>query len=280
MHVGCLVDCTGDANVVALAGGELRIPTEEFQPGTQVCHTSGYDVDTLDISAINRAFAEAVERGELSPHDIGWSRDSANVAGWLKKHGENANHIPGINARDSRGRSEIELAGRRSVLRLYRFLRQQPGLENYHIDYLAPQCGVRETATVVGDVTINATDYTTGRDWPDALCHSYYPIDLHTADDSGLDCRQLAPGTVPSVPRGALLPKGLARIAVAGRCVSSDRAANSALRVQASSMAMGQAAGAMAALSAQTDTDMRDLDLDAIRALLRDHQAIVPGDDS
>ena len=40
-------------------------------------------------------------------------------------------------------------------------------------------------------------------------------------------------------------------ILVAGRCVSSDRLANSGLRVQASCMAMGQAAGAAAALAVQ-----------------------------
>jgi hypothetical protein len=227
------------------------------------------------MAPIDQAFAEAVARGELSNHDIGWSRTASHVKSWLYKRGENANHIPGINARDSAGRSAIELAGRRSVLRLYRFLRSQPGLERYTLDSLAPQCGVRETATVVGDSTVTAGDYTSGRVWPDALCYSFDPIDLHTADE-GLDCRQLEPGKVPTVPRGALLPRGLSRLAVAGRCVSSDRAANSALRVQASSMAMGQAAGAMAALGARTQTDLRDLDLAAIRALLRDHHAIVP----
>ena len=52
--------------------------------------------------------------------------------------------------------------------------------------------------------------------------------------------------------------------------------ANSALRVQASAMAMGQAAGAMAALSAQQGVDMRDLALEDIREVLKAHDAIVP----
>jgi len=56
---------------------------------------------------------------------------------------------------------------------------------------------------------------------------------------------------VPTVPRSALIPKGSRNLLVAGRCVSSDRLANSALRVQASCMGMGQAAGANAALAAE-----------------------------
>jgi hypothetical protein len=43
-------------------------------------------------------------------------------------------------------------------------------------------------------------------------------------------------------------------------------------------MAMGQAAGAMAALSARTGCDPEALPIAEIHALLRAHQAIVPGE--
>jgi hypothetical protein len=63
---------------------------------------------------------------------------------------------------------------------------------------------------------------------------------------------------------------------VAGRCVSSDRLANSGLRVQASCMAMGQAAGAAAALAADRGTTPLSLPINDIRSLLTAHDAIVP----
>jgi len=159
---------------------------------------------------------------------------------------------------------------------MYRFLRRQPGLEGLRFDYLAPECGVRETATIVGETTISVEDYLSGRLWPEALCYAFYPIDLHLPGGSGLDKRNLQPGVVPTVPRGSLLPRGLSHIAVAGRCLSSDRLANSALRIQATAMATGQAAGAMAALSALSGTDLRDLDLELVRKTLREGDAIVP----
>ncbi len=63
---------------------------------------------------------------------------------------------------------------------------------------------------------------------------------------------------------------------VAGRCVSSDRLANSGLRVQASCMAMGQTAGVAAALASRHNTTPLKVPLKKIREMLVDHGAIVP----
>jgi len=83
-------------------------------------------------------------------------------------------------------------------------------------------------------------------------------------------------GTVPTIPLTALVPKGSRNIIVAGRCVSSDRLANSGLRVQASCMAMGQAAGAVAALAVRESSTPLDVPLEDIREMLRRHGAIIP----
>lgn len=270
-----VIDCTGDANAAALAGLPLNIP-DEHQPATLSCHASGYDFEALDIEAINAAFDAEVKAGRLDYTDASWNTQRADVSGWLRKGGANANHTHDINARTSEGKSELELAARKKLLRLYRFLRTQPGMETLTIDFVSPECGVRETATIRGKATVTVDDYQSGRVWPDAVCFSFYPIDLHTASDRGLQCEPLAEGVVPTLPRGAMLPDRSANFIVAGRCISSDRLANSALRVQASCMAMGQAAGAMAALSASTKTAPDDLPLEEIRALLRKHDAIVP----
>jgi hypothetical protein len=73
------------------------------------------------------------------------------------------------------------------------------------------------------------------------------------------------------------VPKNSRNLLVAGRSVSSDRLANSALRVQASCMAMGQAAGAAAAMAARQDTTPSAVPLDQLHALLREHGAVLPG---
>jgi len=112
--------------------------------------------------------------------------------------------------------------------------------------------------------------------WDDALCYSFYPIDLHGMDSAEWQAWPLEEGAVPTVPRGALLPRGGQNLMAAGRCISSDRLANSALRIQATCMATGQAAGAMAAMSARSGVDVGSLDIAEVRALLREHGAITP----
>ena len=270
-----LIDCSGDANLAYLAGHEL-IENKTKQPATLSCKASGYDINELDFDTINAAFDDYVKAGKASYTDVSWNAHAAHVESWLRKAGDNANHIPGIDAFSSRGKSELEIAGRQSVLRLYRFLKTQAGLENLQIDFLATECGVRDTRRIVGESCISVDDYISGRLWDDAVCYSFYPIDLHTHDKGGLDCRRLADGVVPSIPRSAMLPKGSHNFICAGRCISSDQLAHSALRVQGSAMAMGQAAGAMGALAAQTQTYVNDLAMADIHNLLITHGAIIP----
>jgi len=270
-----LIDCTGDATGAALAGLPLEIPAE-VQPATLCCHATGYDPAQLDIPAINRAFQADVEAGNLRYTDVSFADGAPDVGRWLAARGENSNHLLCGNACDSDGKTRLELEARRQLLDLYRFLRRQPGLERLRFEYVAPECGVRETVTIRGKARITLEDYTGGRVWDDAVCYACYPIDLHIATGQGTDVRLLPDGIVPTVPRGALLPEGSRNFLVAGRCLSSDRLANSALRVQATCMATGQAAGALAALAARAGLEPEAIPLAKLDALLRQHGAIVP----
>lgn len=73
-----------------------------------------------------------------------------------------------------------------------------------------------------------------------------------------------------------MVPKGSRNLLVAGRCVSGDQAASSAFRVQASCMAMGQVAGAVAALSGNRQAGTAGRNIEEITKLLKKHNAIVP----
>jgi hypothetical protein len=270
-----IIDATGDANAASLAGLPVTIP-DETQPATLSCLAGGYEPAQLDIEAINRAFDAEVKAGRLAYTDASWNTAAANVGKWLSKHGANASHVHHINARDSAGKTQLELEARKRLLRLYRFLHRQPGLKALRLAHLAPECGVRETAVIRGKRTVTAEDYCSGRQWDDAVCHSFYPLDLHTSAGGGLRCEPLSEGVVPTVPRGALLPEGSRNFLVAGRCLASDRLANSALRVQATCMATGQAAGALAALAARAGIDTEAVPLAELDSVLRHHAAIVP----
>lgn len=268
-----LIDASGDATAAAMAGYPL-VAHETRQPGTLMLTLSGYNAAALNASALQNAFREALDRGELTPQDGVFVRN--NIVGFLRAQGDNCTHIPGIDGRASAGRSAAEINSRISLLRVFRFLRRQPGLENFEVTFMAPECGVRETVTIQGEATVTHADYVSGRLWDDAVCYSFYPIDLHHAAGGGIDTRPLQPGAFPTVPRGALIPRGSRRLLVAGRCLSSDREANSALRVQATCMACGQAAAAVAAHAIWEDTTVMGAAMDGILGTLREHNAIIP----
>ena len=274
-----LIDCTGDANVAALAGFQLR-ENRHRQPATLIFRLAGYDGSRIDLESVERSFRKECAAGNLDPSLIGSSKDG--IASFLLNHGKNKMHVIGGEPSTSSGKSEMERRARSILLKLHRFLRGQRGLEGLFIDHMAMECGIRETRTLAGKTTITEKDYLSGRVWPDSLCHSFYPVDIHKPDGDGIEIRPLQEGIVPTVPLSALQPQkdpGLPShdyFLVAGRCVSSDQGANSALRVQASCMAMGQAAGAAVVIAAQGNTGIAGADLEAIRRLLREHAAITP----
>lgn len=276
-----LIDCTGDANAVAMADYPVRV-SDHTQPATLVCRIGGYDVANIDLDAVNLAFQGAVEAGELRPSDgcqfwtVGPTPATLEITRPLRAYSL-TNHVTvAANARDSAGRTAIEVEARRSVFRMIAFLRRQPGLENLEVVSIAPETGVRETVSVVGKIVVTVDDYAGGRIWEDAVCHSFYAIDLHGIDAESSYVRELTPGVVPTIPLRALLPAGSSNLLVAGRCFSSDRYTNSAARVQASCMAMGQAAGAAAALAAGAACDPEEVPIDTLRKLLTVHDAVVP----
>ena len=179
-------------------------------------------------------------------------------------------YVHGADSSTSVTRTAATITGRQTMLKKIR-----KTLARRRLVQMQPEAAFRESYRIDGETVITHEDYVTGRLFKDAVCHAYYPVDLHTR--SGVRPKQLAKGVVPTVPLGALIPKTSRNILVAGRSVSSDRLANSGLRVQASCMAMGQAAGATAALAVQRKTTPLKVPLPDIHRLLRTHGAIIPG---
>tara|TARA_B110000967_G_scaffold71508_1_gene74023 strand:+ start:765 stop:2144 length:1380 start_codon:yes stop_codon:yes gene_type:complete len=266
-----IIDCSGGAEVVGMTGFE-RMREKTRQPGTQVVIYKGIDraIVRKNMARIKSMYKEALQSGALQKGDT-WS---GNVMQPINSTSGNVNHIFGADSTNAATQTQTNLAGRKSVLRMLKFLKTIPGGENASIDRMMNETASRETYRIKGETVITVDDYTSGRVFEDALSYSFYPIDLH--DENGVKPRHLKPGMVPTIPRSALIPKGSKNIMVAGRSVSSDRLANSAARVQASSMGMGQAAAVTATLAAQLNMTPAQVPLEKIHAVLKQHQAIVP----
>lgn len=177
-------------------------------------------------------------------------------------------YVHGADSTNSRTATKANVTGRKSILARVR-------KEKKRLMHLQPETGFRESYRIEGETLITVNDYTSGRVFDDAISYAFYPVDLHTK--SGVRPKPLKPGKVPTIPLRALIPKASRNIIVAGRCVSSDRLANSGLRVQASCMGMGQAAGVAATLAAKSGTTPLEVPLTEIHSMLREHGQIVPG---
>lgn len=266
-----VIDCTGGADFAA-ALGFPRLRDNQIQPGTLTFTLGGYDTEALDADLIQQRYEQALRDGVLQRGDF--STPDGRFISFLQCRGRNVNHIFGADSSTAVTQTAANIAGRACLLRLLRFIRSLPGCENTCVVSLQPETAVRESYRILGETVITVEDYTSGRVFEDALCYAFYPVDLHT--EEGCVPEPLQEGVVPSVPLRALVPKGSRNLLVAGRSVSSDRLANSALRVQAPAMAMGQAAGAVAVLAAQQGATPLDVPLEQVKALLREHGAIVP----
>jgi hypothetical protein len=80
---------------------------------------------------------------------------------------------------------------------------------------------------------------------------------------------------VYNIPYRSLLPRGVSNLIVAGRCISVDHRVHHATKEIPPCMATGQAAGTAAAISAQTKTPLRDVDVATLQAKLREQGAIL-----
>ncbi len=268
-----VVDATGNASVAAFAGAKrVRADDAERQPGSYFFHLNTRGMK-FDAEAVDKAHAAAVASGELLPTDI-----HIKMSNYIRAGGGWGCYVPLADNSTASSRSETNRRGRETMLRVLRFIRRQPGLEKAAVVSSAPEVGVRETYRVVGEKTVTEADYLAGTVEPDSLCYSYWYIDEHNA--ARKRARQIfhEPGKVGTIPLGVMIPDGVPHLLVAGRAVSSDHAANSALRVQASCMAIGQSAGVVAAMAAQRGIDPRSVPMKDAKRQLMALGAIVPNE--
>ena len=265
-----LIDSTGDADAIRLAGFEYNT-CEVTQPATLINDIGGYDIEKIDEKNFRKYIDECYASGMLKKEDF----QGHDVYERLKKHRIHM-HIPAPYAHTASGRTELEIRARKTLFNILKCLSKFEGLENIHVERFGHECGVRETVRISGEAEITAEQYLSGEIREDSVCYAFYPIDLHR----DVDIKQifLEDGRVPCVSYSNLVPKGSRHMLVSGRCISSDREANSALRTQAVCMSTGQVAGVAAAICTSRRCDVYEAPMRLLKDGLHAIGAVVPGD--
>ena len=124
--------------------------------------------------------------------------------------------------------------------------------------------GVRESWRIRGKYYMDVEDYTKARHFPDAVCRTAYPVDIH---DVKLDLfEKLKKGQYYEIPYRALVANELSNLLVVGRCASGSFAAQASFRIQPTCMSMGEAAGIAAAWGLKNNVAVNAVEWDKIPA--------------
>jgi hypothetical protein len=310
-----VVDCTGDAAIAHAAGAECELggPGGEFQPVSLVFQMANVDARPLlryvrdhpgeailaDNPIIGRSPAECAEELYEAGHPYMALSAEGSLLGDAIASGEmypctaifmsptstqrrevtlNSTRLADLDATDPRELSRALPVLIAQVERCVAFARKRlPGFGEATLARVAPRIGIRETRRLISEHVLSAEEVIEGRKCAEVVAKGGHHVDIH---GSGTYQKRVpvSGGRSYDIPYGCLIPRTLANVLVAGRCLSSTREANGSARVMGTCMATGQAAGVAAALCAlEGHSDVRELPLELLQRTLRAQAAILDG---
>ncbi len=308
------VDATGDADVVARADAGFvfgRAADGAVQSMGSMFHIAGVEAQRLPtgdaLVAFRERAAEAITSGEITAYNPSWGGVLAGRR--TGHHMPNATRFAG-DPTDVEDLTRGELQVRGDTWELMDWWRENvPGMEGAYIVQTPPHIGLRESRQMVGLDIVTGDDVVEARRRDDAVARCPYWIDIHCPlgrtkhnthlcytgcpndppcpmyeehyeelpGDGSDDRKALYPrdGLWFDIPWGSLVSADIPNLLTAGRAISADHQAMSALRVMGTCMAIGEAAGEGAAMAADADRGAAAIDVPALQERLRANGAAV-----
>ena len=288
------IDTTGDGWLGYYAGADYRVgresrseyneslaPETEDQKTMSGClmgnYKLGYTWTQTDhpVEFIARDWAY-----QLPPNpEFGRSVTGLNGQWWL----EHPNHVDDLwEAEHARDELIRVVTGYWDWLKNKWELRERA--EKALLTHVPITVAKRESRRLLGDHVLNQNDVLSAREFPDVIGHAGWPLDVHhpkgilSGEEGPFDFDEFAP--LSQIPYRSLYSRNIANLLFAGRCMSATHVALGTVRVQATCMVTGQAAGTAAAMCVTRGVDPRTLGQrhiqDLQQQLLRDDQYI-PG---
>jgi hypothetical protein len=273
-----VVDATGDASVAQAAGVELAHPEVQSKRDAQPC-TLMFRLSNVDVAAfraIPREHKRALALKGIAEKKIYWESLS-----FCSTPGNTdaiclMSRVSGFDTTDPQDLTNAEMEGRRQIGTIVEFLKANvAGFDQAILAGIAAHIGVRETRRIVGRYTLTEDDILGHTRFPDSIALGAGPLDIHETGGTGI--RLHVPDQPFEIPMRCLVPARVQGLLVTGRAISATRSANGGARHMATAMALGEAAGVLAALSVASD---QDVPADEVRALLRERGAYVSLEDA
>lgn len=259
VHAKQFIDATGDADLAAFAGVPLRLGRDGdsgMAPATLEFQAENVDeavlTDYINRHRANRMLDEIrtlTERGIWKfPYDRFICVRMPEPGVFLI----NTSRLTGINGVDGESVSEAMIRGRRETMELFQLMQRHiPGFRNARIRFIASMPGIRETRRLDGEFTLTVRDLREGTRFEDTVGFCCYGWDLPDPNKPSRqpmnECSMKIHGDRIPLPFRIMIPKRISNLLCPGRAVSVERDVLGPVRVMASCMAMGEAAGTAAA---------------------------------
>lgn len=279
------IDATGDADVAASAGVPYEMGRRSdgaCQPATLMFTIGGVDWKRVcefrkGDHQLAHVWKAAQDAGDMEPFQ-------SCIMGWWwtptrpDQVGQNFTHIVGVDCTNAESITKATIEGRRQAFGMIPVFRKYvPGMENCYLISTAALLGTRESRRIVGEHVLSDEEIVKQATWEDSVCYGSFFIDVHNCTGPGMDEETYRPqrGFKYQIPYRCIVPRRVDNLLVAGRCISVTHRALGSTRVMPQCGALGQAAGAAAALSIAEKCLPRELSVKKLQAHLRAAGAIV-----
>lgn len=270
------IDATGDSDLAWMAGVPMQPIKGELQPASLIFMLSGVDTDVLPMI---RHSQQGVNYHDLAIRDIFTKlreegTEDVPMFGGPWYCGILADGIVLVNMTrhfadmtDNRVAGEIECLLRENAHKYTELLRKYiPAFKNAELIATAPMTGIRETRRILGAHTLTGEEYLEAMNFPDSVARGCHPVDIHSANSTNQRCQFMKDAGY--VPYRSLYAPSFPNLLVAGRNFSADEVASASIRVQASVMGLGQAAGTAAAMASKAGICVDKVNTDELRKRL------------
>lgn len=264
------IDTTGDGDLGAFAGCN-------FELGETVdCPCQPMSLNALLIVKDPEALREYVRFGQPLPGENSNDDKKNRIREAIEKTGHfpsyskptlwhiqgnllfaMMNHEYGVKPFDAAAVTAATVRARAEMSKMVNGLKALGGpWEGLQIVATAEQIGVRDGRRLAGRAHVQKDDLVTGVRHEDGVTRATFGVDIHatSAEHNKMSATHATGIKVKpyDIPLRALIAKDVDGLMMAGRCISGDFISHSSYRVTGNAVAMGEAAGVVAALAAKT----------------------------
>ena len=186
----------------------------------------------------------------------------------------NMTNTIGVDGTDAESVSDALRSCRSQIVPIVRFLRSYvPGYENCWLMSTASLLGIRETRHFEGRESLSAQDIVSAKQYDNwVVKRAHFNFDVHNLTGPSLDATGVQHGWKQAedytIPYGCLLPKQVEGLLLSGRNISGSHLAHSNFRVMPVCIAVGEAAGAAAALAVKQNRNLSDVSVSDIQNIV------------